>query len=268
MVRFTAVGHVTNDLLAGGAAAGGSALYAAITARELGATVRVVTSHGPDFVGGALLDGVAVEVVPSPRTTTFENVYDGAGRHQRVTAIATPLAPPAFGDADAVFVCPVIDEVDPVPGAAVGLQGWMRAIDGGIVRPRSLDVARFAGCRAAFVSTHDLGDDADRVLPELRAQVPIVVVTHGASGAEVHAGGETRHIAAFPTDEVDPTGAGDVFAAAFLLALARGESPFDAGIYAACAASVVVEGVGPSALSRLSFELPGRLRRFASCSEK
>ena len=50
---------------------------------------------------------------------------------------------------------------------------------------------------------------------------------------------------------MDPTGAGDVFAAAFLLALARGDDPVDAARLGAAAASIVVEGRGGDALPRL-----------------
>jgi sugar/nucleoside kinase (ribokinase family) len=54
-----------------------------------------------------------------------------------------------------------------------------------------------------------------------------------------------------PAAEVDPTGAGDVFATAFLVSLARGDDLAAAGAFGAAAASIVVEGVGPAALSRL-----------------
>lgn len=241
---------------------GGSALYAAICARELGAEVRVVTSHGPDFVGSAWLHGVSVEVVPAAQTTSFENVYDPlTGRRQgRQIAMASPLGRPTV-DGDVVFVCPVAGEAQPIRGAAVGLQGWLREPDAfGLVHLLPLAEAHiFAGCRAAFVSAEDLGEDLRRVLPLLREVLPLLVVTHGAAGADLHLGPVTHHIAPCPAAEVDPTGAGDVFATAFLLAMARGESPFFAGSYAACAASIVVEGVGPSALSRLSSELPRRM---------
>ena len=102
-----------------------------------------------------------------------------------------------------------------------------------------------------FVSVEDLGDDAARVLPELRAVVPIVVVTDGARGATIHTPRGAQHIGVHPADEVDPTGAGDVFATAFLIALARGEDVEAAGAFGAAAASIVVEAVGPAALSRL-----------------
>ena len=50
---------------------------------------------------------------------------------------------------------------------------------------------------------------------------------------------------------MDPTGAGDVFAAAMLLALARGDDPVSAARLGAAAASIVVEGRGGETLARV-----------------
>src|SRR5262249_18315912 len=134
-----------------------------------------------------------------------------------------------------------------------GLQGWFRRLGpGGVVERRVPDDLRFlAPCRAVFVSVEDLGDDAARVLAALRDIVPIVVVTDGRRGATIYDQGAVRHVGVHPANEVAPTGAGDVFATAFLIALARGEDVAAAGAFGAAAASIVVEGVGPAALSRL-----------------
>ena len=51
-----------------------------------------------------------------------------------------------------------------------------------------------------------------------------------------------------PRQEVDPTGAGDVFAPAFLIRYHGEQDPAAAAAFAACAASCVVEGTGRSAL--------------------
>jgi 1D-myo-inositol 3-kinase len=254
---FAAIGHVTNDHLSAGMVPGGSSLYATLTAAGLGLSARAVTSHGPDFVGRGLLEaaGVVVEGGGAARTTTFENVYIHGSRHARVLAVADLLAAPAT--ADIVLACPVVDEVAPSalagPLVGAGLQGWFRRLGpGGVVERRIPDDLGFlAPCRAAFVSVEDLGDDGARVLPALRATVPIVVVTDGPRGATIYAAGGATQIGVYPADEVDPTGAGDVFATAFLIALARGEDVETAGAFGAAAASIVVEGVGPSALCRL-----------------
>jgi sugar/nucleoside kinase (ribokinase family) len=58
---------------------------------------------------------------------------------------------------------------------------------------------------------------------------------------------------------VDPTGAGDVFAAAFLVRYHETGDAADAAAFAACAASCAVEGVGVSSLG----DRPEVLRRMA-----
>jgi len=52
-----------------------------------------------------------------------------------------------------------------------------------------------------------------------------------------------------PAREVDPTGAGDVFAATFLIEYQRDGDPWQAAAAAACAGSLAVEGDGWSAVA-------------------
>ena len=51
-----------------------------------------------------------------------------------------------------------------------------------------------------------------------------------------------------PCIEMDPTGAGDVFATAFLLRYQETGDPLEAAAFGSCAASCVVEGLGASQL--------------------
>jgi sugar/nucleoside kinase (ribokinase family) len=265
---FAAIGHVTNDLLAAGLTAGGSALYATLTAAGLGLSARALTSHGPDFVGADLLAGagVAVSGGGAARTTTFENVYVGEERRARVLAVAEPLDSPADADTDVVLVCPVVNEVGPraLTGRLVGagLQGWLRRLGPGGVVERHIpdDLTFLAPCAVVFLSVEDIGPATDLV-PRLRALVPLVIVTHGARGATIHSRGGSEHVRAYPTQEIDPTGAGDVFATGFLIALGAGEAPRNAAIMGSCAASLVVEAVGAAALTRIA-ETAGRVARY------
>jgi sugar/nucleoside kinase (ribokinase family) len=57
-----------------------------------------------------------------------------------------------------------------------------------------------------------------------------------------------QEVASLPTSEKDPTGAGDVFAAAFLLRYHEAADLQEAAAFAACAASCAVEGIGVSTL--------------------
>jgi sugar/nucleoside kinase (ribokinase family) len=139
------------------------------------------------------------------------------------------------------------------PTGAAGLQGWLRRFaEDGLVLPRlELDWSRFAACDSVFLSIEDVGGD-EHVIEALRRVVPIVVCTHGRDGAKIYAGDEVVPVDAAPASEVDPTGAGDVFATAFLLARAGGADLTRAAAFAARAGAIAVEAVGVGALSRLA----------------
>jgi 1D-myo-inositol 3-kinase len=258
MPRFLVVGHLVQDLMPGGWRLGGTAAYASLTAARLGLEALVVTSAS--FVPQEL-EGVQMHVVPSPVTTQFHNIYEGGRRRQVVTARAQPLGlrhiPPAWRGAEIVLLGPVVGEV-PVrlaaafPRALVGacLQGWLRHIGpGGEVGPRPAQrwrgIQHLRPCQALFVSDEDISSqEAGPVLERWAQQVLIVAYTRGERGAEVAYKGIWRHIDAFPAVTVDPTGAGDVFAAAFLVALWEGADAFEAARFASAAASLVVEREG------------------------
>ncbi len=258
-------GHVTLDRTRAGLVPGGSATYAGLAWHALGARVRVLTAAGADFPAGAL-SPLQLRIQPSDRTTVFENRHraDGA-RTQRVEARAPPLDPArlprAWRAADVLHLAPVLDEVDVAAFRAavrarkvgLGVQGLVRAVapDGAVTQPPwRPGPAALLGVDAAFLGDDDVRGQGDLV-DRLAAAVPVVVFTHGASGCEVIAGGRSRRVGVFPTRERDPTGAGDVFAAGFLLALARGDDPVEAARLGAAAASIAVEGHGIEALHRV-----------------
>jgi sugar/nucleoside kinase (ribokinase family) len=56
--------------------------------------------------------------------------------------------------------------------------------------------------------------------------------------------GDRYDIEALPTEEVDATGAGDVFAATFMVRQRAGDDPWEAARAAACAAAMSVCGEG------------------------
>jgi 1D-myo-inositol 3-kinase len=265
-------GHATLDRIGGALVPGGSVYYAAHALAALGAGVRVLTAASGDLPAAALRadpaapGAIDAAIAAAPATTTFENAYGTDGRRrQRVLAAAPPLdparLPAAWRDADLLFLAPVLGEVE--PGAFVravrtrvvglGVQGLVREVrEDGAVVPRRWEpaAAALAGVTAAF-----LGEDEAAAQPDLAgrlaAAVPIVVLTLGARGCDVISGGHVRHVGTHPSREVDPTGAGDVFAAAFLLALARGARPVEAARHGAAAASIAVEGRGGEALHRV-----------------
>jgi sugar/nucleoside kinase (ribokinase family) len=76
----------------------------------------------------------------------------------------------------------------------------------------------------------------------------MVALTRGWEGLILHTREGQQDVPTLPREEVDPTGAGDVFAAAFLVRYHETEDVGEASVFGACAASCVVEEVGAAGL--------------------
>ena len=254
---FVAVGHLTVDELPGGLRPGGSALYAGLLAHRQGLRVGLLTSFGPDFPREVLPPEIDVVAVPAPASTRFALHYTRAGRTLTLRARAEPLSPvhlpERFADAGVAYLAPVADEVASdfaaaFPEAAVGAgaQGWCRLWDGAgrvSMRPWPDPGPVLARIQALFLSEDDVAGWEAQAL-RLYQHVPVGALTQAARGAILFVNGERYPVAPAPATEVEPTGAGDVFAAAFLTAYNRTADPFEAASYAAVAGALTVEAQG------------------------
>jgi len=84
-------------------------------------------------------------------------------------------------------------------------------------------------------------DDFDAAASRLASMVDVAAITRGEAGSVVVSGDERVAIAVVPVDKVvDTTGAGDQYAAGFLLGVARGLSLEDAGKLGSLAAAEVI----------------------------
>jgi sugar/nucleoside kinase (ribokinase family) len=255
--QFVAVGHVTLDRIRDETRPGGAVLYAAITAHRLGFSVGILTSHADDFPLDVIPPQIEVVTVPSDATTTFEHDLRQTPRTLRVSSVARPLTaadvPEDWRDGPLVLLAPVANEVDPdvataFTGAtlAAAAQGWTRALGAdGVVGPNLWTPSDFllGRLQAIFVSNEDVLDQEEAAV-EWFQRVPIGVITAGRAGALLFVNGERYEVEPRRTSEVDPTGAGDVFAATFLTRYQRDGDPWDAATAASCAASLSVEAAG------------------------
>ncbi|HZQ26953.1 MAG TPA: adenosine kinase [Acidimicrobiales bacterium] len=88
-------------------------------------------------------------------------------------------------------------------------------------------------------------DDLDVALDELRGLVDVAAVTRGAAGSVAVAGDETVSVPAEPVQAVvDTTGAGDLYAAGFLVGLVRGVPLVQCARLGGLAAAEVISHVG------------------------
>lgn len=252
------VGHVTRDFIRGETRLGGAASFSARVATTLGIQTALVTAAPPDFSLLAplrMLPRLSIHMVPSPEVTTFELDYSGPRRRVIQRAVARPIRaediPAAWREIPVAYVAPVAGECDRalVEGLrskliCAGLQGWLRrpGADGTVEPTIASEVSQPPRGLTTCVFSEEDHPEAGFLAEHLARQGLTVALTRGRRGATLRQGAQRWDIPAAPANEVDPTGAGDVFGICLTLALARGASTPDAATAAAAIAARVVEG--------------------------
>jgi sugar/nucleoside kinase (ribokinase family) len=229
----------------GGYAPGGTALYAALTAQALGCRTAVVTSVDQDYDIESILAGIEVQRVPARESTVFENWTEGSVRKQRVFGVANTIraddVPLEWQRASIVHMGPITGEIAPdvirrFSNSLIGItpQGWFRRWDSdghvyAVEWPHAPDV--FPLATAVIASSEDLPNAA--YLDKLRPLSSLLVLTQGERGCTVYSRDEARSFAAPSVRPLNATGAGDVFAAAFLVRLFQTNgNPWEAAAFA------------------------------------
>ena len=259
-VDYLVIGHLTRDITSEGPRLGGTAAYASLTAHALGLRTGVVTAWGAELPLGPLAS-VPIASFPTERSTVFENRPVPDGRIQYVRHVAPGLdfyhVPEPWRNASIIHLGPVAQEVEPslvrnFPSAFIGVtpQGWLRTWDQeGRVSIGEWPEAPFVLGRvgAAVISLEDVGGDEGRI-EELASSCHILAVTEAAHGARLYWNGDVRRFPAPEVEEVDPTGAGDVFAAAFFVRLFTTRDPWESARFATLLSAFSVTRPGLSGI--------------------
>jgi sugar/nucleoside kinase (ribokinase family) len=251
------VGHVTVDVIAAGHSRrpGGGAFYSALQAARLGLRTLIVTQGSPPEIE-ALLEPyrgeLSLEILPAPASTTLETSWSGATRAQRLLAWAGAMADEPAVDTGILHLAPIARETPRSwQGRAgfIGLtpQGLLRTWSkhNGVLSPAPLDSDRFPEHLDAIVlSKHE------HAICEGRIPAPVIAVTAGAKPTEIFLAEEEVLRVEVPAtgNPRDDLGAGDVFAAAFFVALFEGQDPTHAASFANAAAAIRIAGLGPGAI--------------------
>lgn len=255
-IDYLIVGHLSADRVQGGILLGGTAAYSGLTAAALGQSVGIVTSASPNL-DLAPLGRIKTEILDAAESTSFENIYENRSRHQRLLGRAQDLdievVPPAWQRPKIAHLAPIADEVDPgmaaqfkEPLVALTPQGWMRRWDaaGNVARKSWSDVAAtLPRAPLALLSLEDVERDESWVR-SLADRYPLLVITEGPLGARVFVKGDPTRSPAPAAAEVDATGAGDIFAACFVVRYLETKDPLEAARFANALASRSVERVG------------------------
>ena len=247
---------------------GGVITYAGLTFAEMGVETRVVTKLAA--ADGAVLEplhqrGIEVCAATSRATTRFVNYVDGDARRQQMSAWAGAIGAEQLESAltgiELVHLGPLHpDDIGPdalaaIPGACrVGLdvQGYVRQIAGEHVdrgvSPHLCAALRRADFVKASIDELDLVlAHCGRPLQDLVEDCAIAewVVPAGSRGGWVleRTGARTEFASPQVAEVVDPTGAGDVFFAAYMaFRHHRGQTVVDSLQWAAAQAARQVSG--------------------------
>ncbi len=255
---------------------GGAAAYTSFAAKRLDATTSVISKVGSNFPEAYLwwlrqegIDLSSVDKLPDEPTTSFELDYnsDLSERTLKLKSKGTPIKVadlPKDMQAKSIHIAPIDNEV-PIEvveklkhrAGVVCLdpQGFLRSFDegGNVAENGSID-KRLLGLIKIFKSSEKeicTLTGQSELKPAIKDihdfGVENVIVTMGAKGALLSVEGAQYNIEAFPSQVfVDPTGAGDVFIGGFLTEYVRQKESLWCACVGSAAASVVVEGLGPT----------------------
>lgn len=267
---------VTPVIKTDGRVLSGCSTNACLAVKKLGMQkVGLIGSIGKDFSERFLLDmnhyGIETSLnAASEHTGGFRLVYDHEGdRTLEVLGVADKITPRSipeeFLDSRFFLIGPILGEVDlelikfirGSTNAKIFLdpQGLIRSIgsSGKITHICNRDEFKRIVELVDFVKPNEHESETitgkkDPVLAvewlrELGVKVPIVTLAD--RGSILLDSARVYHIPAFPTNAIDPTGAGDTYAGSFIVEYDRTGSNLEAALFASAAASIMVEQVGP-----------------------
>lgn len=233
-------------------------------------------------------DELALRVIPAEQTTTLSTHGTGSARRQGLLAWAGPMREPIAVDTGILHIAPVAretptswegrsefvgltpqglvrrwreDERPPLVQLDTGpLLGDIPTVPPASEAALSRDISSVALQASLLPERFDAAVIAEHECPDCRALFKVarrygasIAVTAGARPTTVHMA-ESDSVAQTPFPPVttvsDEIGAGDVFAAAFFVALAEGRAPLEAAVFANGVASARISGEGPDAIAR------------------
>ena len=264
------IGNLVKDTVADAPPrVGGAVFYQARAFGQIApdTDVHLVTRCGADdrdlLVPPLQRFGLPVTWRPARETQAFSFHYEGERRVMELDALGDPWTPDdiegwvaqAIGNASWIMVG-ALTRADFPPQTLSALRGHGRQllVDGqGFVRRGTLgplicdaDVPpeAFASVRGLKLSESEARVLVGSTEPDdLRGLcVPEVVITRGSQGTLVVTAERAEHIPAVPVDEpVDPTGAGDTFWVAYLVARSNGALPVEAAHTASETTSAILQ---------------------------
>ncbi|MBU7013841.1 MAG: ribokinase [Theionarchaea archaeon] len=212
--------------------------------------------------------GVNPWLYPSRETGGFSLLYDDQGnRELAILGRADPIkdVPQEVLNADVLLFGPILQEIDPSlvvrlsessPLLFCDPQGFLRGIENDQIThffPESFkeilplfDVIKPNELEAYIMTGKNPLEYPEQVMESLyEFGTEICIVTLAGNGSLIYDGSELLKILPYATEARDPTGAGDTYAAGFIVEYMRTRNLYKSGLFASCTASIWVEKIGP-----------------------
>jgi sugar/nucleoside kinase (ribokinase family) len=194
--------------------------------------------------------GTPVRYVPGDSTAAFSFHYEGDRREMRVDALGDTWRPTDLPPLQAVrwaHVAPLARGEFPLETITALARRCRVSLDGqGLVRVPEVGPLRFDDDFDREILRHvwvlKLAEEEAEVLGDPTALgVREVVVTHGSRGSTLYLGGSSEYVRARPLSG-DPTGSGDAFATAYVVARNAGFAPTGAARRATAVVASLLAG--------------------------
>ena len=264
VLDYLVLGNPTLDVQPDGSLLlGGTAVYAALQAARLGLRTAAVGRANPDLLQPywqPYANEVDLRLQPSGPITTFRNVPVADSREQWLQDWAGEIDTSRLPDSNILHIAPVAREVVVEDFSVAALSRLVCLTPQGLIRRWDssdghvgLAHRRFPSSLPALVDIVVVSEEEAPYLAELLGAVAahggLSVMTRGSQGCAVLArDGWSEYRGEPARAPVDPTGAGDCFAAALAVEVHAGRPLAKALRFAAAAAALCVRGPGPSAI--------------------
>tara|TARA_S200000501_G_scaffold235780_1_gene221082 strand:+ start:653 stop:1474 length:822 start_codon:yes stop_codon:yes gene_type:complete len=226
------IGNITQDVikLDGNKhySLGGTSFYAYKVAEKLGFDLGIISEISNKIDYEKYIDKNRFFFQKTDNHTIFENNYVDGVREQKILSrpgkisvnklknILSKLNPKI------VFYCPILNEIDHEffnlfnkSLKVCNLQGFVRKISKGKIKSMSkLPDINFKNFDSVFLS--EIDTSFDNAL-KISRYSNIVCYTMGSKGVKIISNGDVRHIETIKIKYIDETGAGDVWAASFII---------------------------------------------------
>jgi len=251
---------------------GGPPFYSAIAASRLGVKVAVLSKVGVEFpkeyfkvLENEGIDTTFLQIIENAKTTRFHIKYINSVREMRLQALCFEILPedvPADLEVKAVHVAPIANEIpyetfeklrENSDIVCLDPQGFTRRFDDrGNVRLKEWRDKRFLKKlsmlkadekeAACIAGSSDVYKAARKIAEH---GIETVIITMAEKGVILFHQGKIWRVPAYPTRRVvDPTGAGDVFAGAYIAEYLKGKTPNWCACVGSAAASILIERNG------------------------